>query len=271
MDIRLRVAGLVRFSVLSTDYYSERFDSLEEKAAHLFSPERMELRFRLFENLCLQSMARQSDPRFRLIVLTSSALPSQYLERLLDLTEPYANIYCIGAEPAAHYRQLKHAYAQVPLPRATHRVLFRLDDDDALDGGFVRRTKALARGMIPLLDGGQTPFAIAHNRGIYLERTAAGTEIFDACERFPLSAGLAVVAPAGRSINPYVYNHRRIAQHISTFSDATVPAFLRTVHGDNKSDPAQIGLVRKWTPEQVDQALERHFGLSGDHLRGLLP
>ncbi|KIC29196.1 glycosyltransferase [Leisingera sp. ANG-S5] len=271
MDIRLRMAGLVRFSVLSTDYYSERFGTLEEKAAHLFSPERMELRFRLFENLCLHALTRQSDPRFRLIVLTSDSLPPPYLERLLDLTEPYANIFCHAAAPAIHYQQLKQALALLPLPQATHRVLFRLDDDDAVDGDFVRRTKRLARGLIPLQGGGSAPFAIAHNRGFYLEKRGSGADVYDACERLPLSAGLTVVAPAGETVNPYTYNHRRIAQHLNTVSDISVPAFLRTVHGDNKSDPVQIGDARKWPPQKIEEALERHFGRTGDQVRALLP
>ena len=270
MDLRLRMVGLVRFSVLSKDYYSERFNSLEEKAEHLFSPERMELRFRLFEQLCLRSLTQQSDPSFRLIVLTSEDLPEEYLERLLALTEPYSNVYCHGAAPMTHYRQLKEAYSLVHLRRATHHVLFRLDDDDAVDKDFVKRTKAFARGMIPLQGEGETPFVIAHNRGLYLEKTEDGTKVFDTCERAPLSAGLALVAPVAHGGNPYTFNHRKIAQHYNTFSDITVPAFVRTIHGDNKSNPAKMGLTGKWRPNQVEAALQEHFGFTADGLRDLL-
>ncbi|WP_291729374.1 glycosyltransferase [Leisingera sp. F5] len=271
MDIRLRMIGLVRFSVLSTNYYSERFNSLEEKAAHLFSPERMDLRFRLFEHLCLRSLTQQSDPSFRLIVLTSEDLPDPYLERLLELTEPYSNIFCHGAAPDTHYQQLKGAFSLVNLRRATHHVLFRLDDDDALDRNFVKRTKGFARGMIPLQGEGQTPFIIAHNRGLYLEKTAKGAELYDTCERSPLSTGLSLVAPADHPANPYAFNHRKIAQHYNTFSDISVPAFLRTIHGDNKSDPAQMGLTRKWPAHQIQDALNEHFGYTAAQLKALLP
>ncbi|KIC08693.1 hypothetical protein RA19_18710 [Leisingera sp. ANG-M1] len=270
MDLRLRMIGLVRFSVLSTDYYSERFDSLEEKAAHLFSPDRMELRFRLFEQLCLRSLNQQSDPSFRLIVLTSADLPEPYLKRLLALTGPYGNILCHGVAPKIHYQQLKEAFGLVNLRRATHHLLFRLDDDDAVDKDFVKRTKGIARGMIPLQGGGETPFFIAHNRGFYLEKGASGARVFDTCERSPLSAGLALAAPAGHTSNPYTYNHRKIAQHCNTFSDATVPAFIRTIHGDNKSNPAKMGLTGKWRPKHVEAALQQHFGFTSDELKDLL-
>ncbi|WP_264212169.1 putative rhamnosyl transferase [Leisingera thetidis] len=271
MDIRLRMIGLVRFSVLSTNFYTDRFPTLEERAAYLFSPERMELRLRYFETLCLRSLTRQSDSSFRLIVLTSEELPARYLDRLLALTEPYGNVLCHAAAAYPHYQQMKDAYGRVQLRRATHRVLFRLDDDDAVDTDFVKRTKALARGMIPVQGGGRTPFAIAHNRGLYLEKTAAGPEIYDTCEWAPLSTGLSLVAPVSHKGNPYSCNHRKIAQHYNTVSDISVPAFLRSIHGDNKSKPAQMGLTRKGTRAEAEAALEQHFGYTMAELAGLLP
>ena len=136
---------------------------------------------------------------------------------------------------------------------------------------FVKRVKATARSMIPLQDGGRTPFVIAQNRGLYLERTADGTEIYDTCERAPLSAGLSLVAPAGHRANPYAFNHRNAAQHYNTYSDISVPGFLRTIHGDNKSNPAQLGRTRNWSKGQTEAALSRHFGITADGLRELLP
>lgn len=60
----MNMVGLVRFSVLTPTYYSERFANLKQTARHLFNPDRMELRFSVFENLCLPSLVRQSDPNF---------------------------------------------------------------------------------------------------------------------------------------------------------------------------------------------------------------
>ena len=51
MNPKTIMIGLLRFSVLTPTYYSERFDTLEKIAEHIFSPERMALRFHLFENL----------------------------------------------------------------------------------------------------------------------------------------------------------------------------------------------------------------------------
>ncbi len=262
MKPRTKMIGLLRFSVLTPTYYSERFATLEETAAHLFSPDRMALRFRLFEKLCLPSLVRQSDPDFQAVVLTADSMPEQWLGRLLDLIEPLPNIHCIAVGTGVHYKLLRRGYDAVPLDGASHRILFRLDDDDALDGDFVARTKRLANGLMQL-HGPDTPFAIAHNRGFYLRRDRrGGAEVFDACERAPLSTGTALVAPVGYPHNPYRFNHRKLAQHFNTWSDITTPAFLRSIHGDNKSNPSQQGFTHRMKDGAIDAALQRHFGLS---------
>ena len=92
MTNRLKTIGLVRFSVLTSTYYSERYPSLEALAEHLFSAERMELRFRLFEKLCLPALTGQTDTDFTLIVVTAEDMPTPYLERLNSLLAPHPNI-----------------------------------------------------------------------------------------------------------------------------------------------------------------------------------
>jgi len=269
MDLKIKMIGLLRFSVLGPSFNSERFKTLEETAAHLFSPERLELRFRIFETLCLPSLMRQSDMDFTLVVLTAKMMPAPYLTRLVDLLEPLPNVICRPVGTGVHFRLLKRAYASVPLEDASHQILFRLDDDDAVDIDFVRRSKHLAQGMIPL-QGAETPFVLANNRGFYAQKTDAGVEVYDACEKAPLSTGTALVAPVGHGGNPYRYNHRKFAQHFNTFSDISVPSFVRTIHGDNKSDPTQMGRTHKWRPEQIEAGLKQHFDLTVSGLQELL-
>ncbi|MBO9451753.1 hypothetical protein J7426_15875 [Tropicibacter sp. R16_0] len=265
---KLNTIGLLRFSVLTPTYYSERFKTLEETAAHIFSPERMELRFHLFENLCLPSLVRQTDPEFEMIVLTAESMPDQYLERLLDLLEPLPNIHCRPVGTDNHYKLLQAGYNSVPKEDYTHRVLFRLDDDDAVDINFVKRTKRLANGMLKLQTT-RNPFVIAYNRGFYVRTTGGEPEIFDACERAPLSTGTTLVAPVHHGANPYRFNHRHFPQYFNTYSDISVPSFIRTVHGDNKSSPAQMGLTHKMNAEDIATDLMKHFQVSLDDLRKL--
>ena len=234
MAITVKMTGVIRFSVLTSDYYARRFPAQEDAAAHLFSPERMQLRFRMFEKLCLPSLARQSDADFRFVVLTSDQMPGDCLRRLEELLSPLDNSRLMAVPPGVHYQLLKEAYDMVPSEGESHFIRFRLDDDDAVDMDFVRRTKAIAQAMIPM-QGEDTPFIIANNRGFYLKGRGQAAEIFDTCERAPLSVGTSLVGPAGNPMNPYRFNHRKFPQHFNTFSDISAPYFLRSIHGDNKS------------------------------------
>ena len=129
-------------------------------------------------------------------------------------------------------------------------------------------SSAGAAGLMQL-QGPQTPFVIAHNRGFYVRRAPGGNEVFDACERAPLSTGVTLVAPVGYNGNPYRYVHRKFAQHYDCYSDISVPGFIRSVHGDNKSNPTQMGLVRKMKPKQVAAEIAQHFHLTLDDLKAL--
>lgn len=264
----LKMVGLVRFSVLTPTYYSERFDTLEETAAHLFDPDRMELRFSIFENLCLPSLLQQTDPDFDVVILTAESMPEIFRNRLESLLAPHSNLHFLPVGTERHYRLLRHGYNTIPCAPDSHRILFRLDDDDAVDMDFVRRTKALAKGILPLQPPGGS-FVIAHNRGFYLQATPAGPKVFDAIEQTPLSAGTALVAPSASWANPYRYNHRKLASHFNIYSDVTVPAYIRTIHGDNKSDPAQTGVTHKMNEAALDAGLQQHFGMTLEALKAI--
>ena len=268
MVATFKTIGLLRFSVLTPTYYSERFKTLEQTAAHLFAPERMELRFRLFEALCLPSLARQSDPDFTALVLTAQALPEPWLSRLETLLAPLPNIELRKVGSDKHYPLLRAAYQSVDLGDATHRIMFRLDDDDAVDRDFIARTKRLAAGLVALRDQ-NAPLIIACNRGFYVDTTQSETEVFDACERAPLATGTTLVAPVDYPNNPYRYVHRKLPQYYDCYSDISVPAFIRSIHGDNKSNPTQMGLTRKMKPRQIAKALKAHFHLTFDDLKAL--
>jgi hypothetical protein len=270
METTSRIVGLLRFSVLTPTYFSERFDSLDQIAAHIFSDERMALRFRLFEALCLPSLVRQSDPDFTCVILTADSLPAPHMERLRALVEPYAHLRLMPVGTDNHYQLIRQGYDSVDMRDATHRVLFRLDDDDAVDLGYIARLRRLAEGFLKMNDPAR-PTAIAFNHGIYVRRRADGGEndVFDARERAPLSTGTALIAPVGYPRNPYRYNHRAIAQHYNTYSDISVPGFIRTIHSDNKSKPTLMGPNHRLKPAQVEETLRTHFGIDMATLKAL--
>ena len=268
MTPEFKTIGVVRFSFMSESFYTDRFKTLDELAAYLFSPDRMALRFHFFENLCLPSLARQTDTDFRALIVTSRALPEIYRSKLQALVKPYPHIRERPVGTGPHYSVLKAAYNSMDMGSATHRIMFRLDDDDAMDLNMIKRTKRIAAGLFHL--GGEVPpTIIAHNRGFYVKRGEGENEVFDAVARAPLSTGVPLVAPKDHGTNPYRYVHRKYAQHYNTYSDIKVPGFIRTIHGDNKSNPSIFGLSHKMQPGHIAREIEEHFGTTMAALRAL--
>ena len=263
-----QIVGVVRFSVLTEDYYAETYGTVDAIADHLFSPARMELRFKLFETLCLPSLVAQSDQDFRVVVLTSTLLPAEARARLDALVAPHDNISIFAADPARHYQICKQAYASAYEDGYTHRLSFRLDDDDALARDFVARLKLMA---LPLLDlQPDQPTMIAFNRGFYVEVSGqGGNEVLDTVERSPLSVGLTLLHPVSYGRNPYRYNHRAIGQHYTLYSDISEAGFIRTIHSDNKSSPAKLGITGKMKPKDIESEVAKRFGFSIQSLRDL--
>ncbi|MGR3503429.1 glycosyltransferase [Pseudaestuariivita sp.] len=269
MSHTIQVQGLIRFSVLTEDYYADKFDSIDKIAAHIFAPERMERRFHLFEKLCLPSLMRQTDMDFRLGVITSTHLPGDQLERLLSITAPHDNVVLFPEEPAKQYKLLRRSYARLRDERFSHSLSFRIDDDDAVDTDFIARIKRQASGLLQVADPASRTM-IAHNYGFYIDMNTDGpNRVFDAKERMPLSVGSALLSPMADPGLPYAYNHRKFAQHYNVYSDIDTPAFLRTLHPDNKSDPAQLGLIDKMKPGRVDRLIRDHFGVEVSDLQAL--
>ncbi|MAC77116.1 MAG: hypothetical protein CML66_03540 [Rhodobacteraceae bacterium] len=269
MAQRIRIIGLLRFSVLTPTYYSERFPTLDEIAAHIWSPDRMALRFHLFERLCLPSLVNQTDTRFDCVILTGDRLPPEYRARLEALLAPHDHLHLRAVGTDNHYALLKDGYNSIDLGDATHKALFRLDDDDAVDVNFIARTRKRAKGLLALQDP-RTPTIIANNRGFYVRRIEGGeNEVFDASERAPLSTGTTLLAPVDYHRNPYRYVHRKLAQHYTTYSDISVPAFIRTIHGDNKSNPTQMGLTHRMQPARIEKSLKKNFGVTLSDLKDI--
>ena len=268
MKGRTKCVGVMRFSVLTPTYYSERFDSLDAIADHIFSDARMALRFHIFETLVLPSLLRQSDDDFDLVILTAERLPDHHMERLRALIDTVPNIHLRPVSASRHYQLLKDAYNSIEPGDVSHRILFRLDDDDAMDINYIKRLKWTCRNLLKMhpLD---TPYAIAFNRGFYVNMVDGENEVFDAVERAPLSTGTALLAPLDYTRNPYRYNHRALGQYYNLYTDIAVPAYIRTINGSNKSNPTQMGETRKLKPKDLDHQLRKHFDVTLAEMKAL--
>lgn len=237
--------------------------------AFLYDEARLERRYRLFEGICLPSLAAQSDSDFAVAFLVSNDLPKTWRKRLDRLLAPHPWAQVIERPAMNHYPAITEAFAEVPGAGYTHRTTFRLDDDDAVGLDYIKTLRSLCDRLraIPAED---VPIGIAFNKGLYLTYSKQGTEYHKASERTPLSVGTALMAPVGFDKNIYAYNHRALGQFHDTWLDQGEFQFLRTLHQDNKSNPHFSGAKDALPDQRAASILKRKFGLDKEKLDALM-
>lgn len=138
----VQVVGLCRFSYPALGGFQHQHDSPEERARYLYSPERLEERFRTFEAITLPGIRNQTDPDFTFLVVIGTDFPQRdRLEALLaDVPQAVIQAY----PPRPHREVMREAINAVRDPQAALSLQFRLDDDDGVNTRFVARLKQSA-------------------------------------------------------------------------------------------------------------------------------
>ncbi len=269
VKFRNQIIGLMRFSYPSKGGFVKSGEAeAEVDTSRLYDPARLERRFHLFENLTMPSLLAQSDQDFRMVFLIGRDLPTSWRDRLNDAIGPLKGARVVALVSLPHYLAVRRAFAMAAPEKATHVTGFRLDDDDALDRDHIARMRATVEALAPVA-GLETPLVTGSNRGFFLERKPEGNELYEVVEKSPIGLGLAMTTPAGSSENVFRRNHRFCAQFYSTYTDATQPAFIRTVHADNDSDPHASGRIERVDWAEAAPVLESRFPFTAEALRRL--
>lgn len=269
MSAKVKVIGVIRFSVLAKGFAVNLYGGMEKLRRYLFDDASLEFRFHIFENLCLPSLLAQSDPDFELVLLTSEELPQWARDRLDSIVGPYPNFHVYAVPVDMQHRVIRAAYESVSTEGYSHRAAFRLDNDDALAMTFVERVKKISHTLLTLHDTDE-PTAISFNRGFYIHLDPNGKNtITDTIEREPLSTGTTLLSVADHGFSPYRFNHRALAQHFNLYTDISFPGFLRTVHGENEQRVNKDGIKGQYTPRRNAKAIRAHFGRDVKELEAL--
>lgn len=258
----------MRFSYPAIGGFAKTADTPEQIMARLHDPDRLQRRFHLFERLALPSLLAQQDRDFRMVFLTGRTLPRMWKDRLADQIAALPGARIVELDPLPHYLAIRKAFARALPDRATHVTGFRLDDDDALDRDHIARMRLTVAALLPAA-GIDRPLVTGCNRGFFLELRADGNQIVEVVEKTPGAQGLAMTTPRDRQENIFRRNHRFSAQFYNTYTEAQTPAFIRTVHRDNDSDPHSSGLVTQTGWEAAAPLIATHFPFDAAHLQGL--
>lgn len=250
--MRVQMLGLCRFSYLGGRGFQVGHDSIEERRAFLYDPERLARRWFWFEHVALPAWLAQSDPDFSLVLMTGPDLPDPYLSRLRDLTAlaPQFKLALV-APMEAHLAACMAAVAPHIDRQADVVGHFRHDDDDAVAVDYIETARRDFAAMQPLWRR-QRRLCCDYSRGVVLKGTESGVEVEP---RVVYNTGIAqpIYLPAGLDRTAVHFEHWKIGLAMPNVMLAEKVMFARFLHHDN--DSGAIGQGYRWPADQDWQAL----------------
>lgn len=262
----MQVIGLCRFSYPAEGGFQVEHDGLQERQDYLYSPARIEERFRQFETICLPGLKAQTDPDFVFVVLVGDSLPRPYAERLARLLEGFPQARIVARPPGPHRK-----VCQDVINRARDLgqpcLQFRHDDDDAVAVTYIERLRDAAQSCKGLLDKNGL-VAIDFNRGYIARPDAHGLLAEPNLTPF-YGVALAVAAQPGVRQTIMNYGHNRLNSFMPTISQTDSPMYVRG-HNDH-NDSRQKKHVKPIELPRLNSAGEAKFrqifAIDADHIR----
>ena len=213
------IIGFCRFSFFGRSDTKISFDDKDVAFEALYNPARMEARFALFERLFLPSIAAQTDPDFRLIVLSSMVMPEPYRERLTALCNKVPQIELVLSDQEKLAAEMNR-YTRDPKLAGKGLLQFRIDDDDALSQNFIARL----RKWDPVL---QDRMVLTLPRGLMLYDDQ--TEVrCNPMYRNLTGAGFAFATDGPAQKNVFGFAHIAAGRRFAYVSDPGLHSFIQT-------------------------------------------
>jgi Putative rhamnosyl transferase len=223
----MQIFGHCRFSWFGISDTGRELTDIDDARARLWHPLRMAIRFHLFEELMLPSLAAQTDRDFTLLVTVSEDMPEVYQTRLDAAVAPHPFVR-LNRTMSRDYAKLITPFMKETTQDGTSQsVHFRLDDDDALPSSYIGRLRRDA-------DRVDTGGLICYPTGIVGFMNGPR-----ACHGFRSisyhAQGLARVAGPGVIRSPLHMQHRDMGNRVPSYVDPTFIGFHFTQHGVNNT------------------------------------
>lgn len=263
----MQVIGLCRFSYPAIGGFQVEHETVEDRIAYLYAPERLEERFRYFETITLPGIRAQSDPEFTFLILTGESLPDIYRQRLQALVADIPQAVILAYPPGEHRGTMQKV---INLHRvASHEpcLQFRLDDDDAVAFTYVEKLRDAARDVAALMRN-HRHVAIDFNQG-YIARP--GPEGIDA---MPIQApywtpALALMLRPDVRMSVMNYSHGKVFRAMPTVTFTGEDMMLRGFNRFNDSRFKKAAKPAALTPLDAKGELlfQMTYGIDSDHVR----
>lgn len=251
--MQVQMLGLCRFSYLGGRGFQVGHDSIDQRRAFLYDPERLARRWFWFENVALPAWLAQSDPDFTLVLMTGPDLPQPWLSQLRELTQVAPQLKLALVPPMeAHLDACMAAVAPHIDAKADVVGHFRHDDDDAVAVDYVQTARRDFTAMQPLWRR-KRRLCCDYSRGVVLKATQTGVEVEP---RVVYNTGIAqpIYLPAEAQKTAVHFEHWKIGLSMPNVMLADPVMFARVLHHDN--DSGAIGQGYRWpAPDQDWQDL----------------
>lgn len=252
----MQVIGICRFSYPALGGFQIRHETLEERRAFLYAPERMEERFHAFEAIALPGLKAQTDPNFTFIVATGECLPAQYRARLEALLSDFPQARIVSWPSERHRPAMQRIINTFrDQESALPCIQFRHDDDDAIATNYIERLRAAVDDCGVLIKKHRF-VGIDFNRGYSARVTASGLEINESILQ---SYGVALAMVIAPEMKKTIMNfaHHKLNHFMPTVTFTEPHMFIR-LHGEFNDSHVRTN-VDGMTFEPLDQEGEDLF------------
>ncbi|WP_120633930.1 putative rhamnosyl transferase [Ruegeria sp. EL01] len=233
----MQVIGLCRFSYPAIGGYQVQHETIEARRSYLYSPARLQERFRLFESSTLPCIREQTDEEFEFLIVIGNCLPKEHCERLRDLTTDIKQIRILEREPAQHRAVMREILNSSRNNPDQPCLQFRHDDDDAVSVDFVERLRIAAHDSRGVIERNRT-VGIDFNNGFLARFEPDGVRakpIFNSL----LGVGLGMYIAGNCSQTIMSFAHNRIGRFMPVVSFPDAPMWVRALNSFNDSHHAR--------------------------------
>ena len=265
MPARLQILTLTRFAYPGLGAFQREHATVAERQAHLWAPERLEARFRSLEHVCLTTLALQTDPDFRALVVTGDALPQPWRDRLQDLAAAVPQVELVFHPPENQRHAMERIVNARLDPDGPPVLQLRQDDDDGVGLRLIERCRQTFAEVEGLWRR-HGRLALDFNRGYALR---LGPELaLEPQVRAHLGVAQALFLRPDIRRTAVHFPHHKLGHTMPSVTLTDAPMWLRGVDGTNDSPVA--AKLRAPTDEERTE-LETRFGLDLEAIARTFP
>jgi hypothetical protein len=213
-------------------------------------PRNLDLRFRLFELLCVPGVLGQTQPDFSWVLLIDAALPAKDRERLRRLTAPHRRTFLHEWSDDIDLNALSWLRPYMHVPAPTHVVTTNIDNDDVVSVRLLQCVQDYLREAE--MAGTRPPCSLVGWPSLvqwdFVPTRAAPFGYLKPWHRgdFPAATGYTLCCPSDYDLSVYAFAHTAGVKYFDPKSAADGPTerALRTAATGAGHD------WRRWQPER---------------------